>query len=80
MNVDPNTTLAIVALVASALLIDMAMPQRGTRRTWDNKRAAPQRDVADVLRGRGPAQGGPRALPLVALLVVVFGIAVVFGR
>lgn len=76
---DPNTTLAIVALVVAALLIDMAMPQRTTRRTWDNKRAATQRDVADVLRGRGPAQGGPRALPLVALLVVVFGIAVVFG-
>ena len=76
---DPNTTLAIVALVASALLIDMALPQRGTR-TWDNKRAATQRDVADVFKGRGPAQGGPRALPLVALLVVVFGIAFVFGK
>ena len=76
---DPNTTLAIVALVAAALLIDMALPQRGTR-TWDNKRAATQRDVADVFKGRGPAQGGPRALPLVALLVVVFGIAFVFGK
>ena len=76
---DPDTTLAIVALVASALLIDIALPQRTTRRTWDNKRAATQKDVADVMRGRGPAQGGPRALPLVALLVVVFGIAWVFG-
>jgi hypothetical protein len=76
---DPNTTLAIIALVAAALLIDIALPQRGTR-SWDNKRAATQKDVDEVFKGRGPAQSGPRALPLVALLVVVFGIAVMFGR
>ena len=75
---DSNTTLAIIALVAAAILIDIALPQRG-QHSWDNKRAATQRDVADVVKGRGPAQGGPRALPLVALLVVVFGIAVMFG-
>lgn len=73
MTFTGQDLLALIALAAAATLIDLALPQRLSR-GWNNSRAATQRDVADVLRGRG-GKGQPALLPLVLLLAVVAALA-----
>lgn len=47
----PDDLPLLLILAAAALLLDAVFPaQRG--RGWNNTRAATQRDVADVLRGK----------------------------
>lgn len=77
MSFTDQDLLALLALAAAAMLIDLALPQRGPR-PWNNTRSATQRDVADVLRGRKGKQE-PALLPPVLLLVVVFLLAWALG-
>lgn len=69
MTFTDQDMLVFLALAAAAMLIDLALPQRPSR-GWNNSRAATQRDVADVLRGKR-SQGQPTLLPLALLLAVV---------
>ena len=66
-------------MVGGSLLIDVFFPQKASGANWDNSRPASQRDVADVVKYRTPRSSGPRALPLVILLGVVFAFVLAFG-
>lgn len=72
MTHDDPTVFA-VALFLAALLFDQLFPA-SKGRGWNNSRAATQRDVADVLRGRGRKGSDPDTTGLVLLLFVAFGV------
>ena len=79
MTEDLALPFAIIVLGGAAILLGIAFPQREQSKGWDNSRPATPRDVADVKNYQEPHQPGPRALPLVFLLIVVFGIIFATG-
>lgn len=64
---DGELVAAFLALAACAAIASAITPKP---RGWNNSRAATQRDVADVLAGRGRNRRDPRADPLYSLLLV----------
>ena len=59
--------LALAAALANAITNAITPKPRG----WNNSRAATQRDVADVLSGKGRSRRDGRAEPLYSLLLVL---------
>lgn len=64
---DGELVAAFLALAACAAIASAITPKP---RGWNNSRAATQRDVADVLAGKGRNRRDPRADPLYSLLLV----------
>jgi len=72
MATDTSLALLLGSLAAAAFFADRLFPaSRG--RGWNNSRAATQRDVAEVLRGRrGSSQ--PNTTGLVIFLFALYGL------
>lgn len=64
---DGEVIMAFLALAACAAIASAITPKP---RGWNNSRAATQRDVADVLAGKGRNRRDPRADPLYSLLLI----------
>jgi hypothetical protein len=73
---DGEVVAAFLALAACAALASAITPKP---RGWNNSRAATQRDVADVLAGKGRNRRDPRADPLYSLLLVFAFLALVWA-
>lgn len=65
-----ESDVALLLVLACAALVCDALRPAQRKRGWDNSRAATQRDVADVLSGKGRNRRDPRADPLYSLLLV----------
>lgn len=65
---DGEVVAAFLALAACAAIAQAITPKP---RGWNNSRAATQRDVADVLAGKGRSRRDPRTDPLYSLLLVL---------
>lgn len=73
---DADVILAFGALALAAALASLITPKP---RGWNNSRAATQRDVADVLSGKGRSRRDGRADPLYSLLLVLALAALAVG-
>lgn len=73
---DADVILAFGALALAAALASLITPKP---RGWNNSRAATQRDVADVLSGKGRSRRDPRADPLYSLLLIFSLLALVWA-
>ena len=75
---DGDVALFFAVLLIAAAGINAIFPEEPDRKRWDNSRAATQRDLSEVLAGRGKTQEErPHLAPLIALLIVLAVIAVV---
>jgi len=78
MTTDTSLGLLLGSLAAAAFFVDRLFPA-SRKRGWNNSRAATQRDVAEVLKGRRGASQ-PDTTGLVIFLFAVFGIyALLYG-
>ncbi len=76
MWTDTDVVVGFILLALAAGLASAITPKP---RGWDNSRAATQRDVADVLAGKGRNRRAPRADPLYSLLLVFAFLALVWA-